>query len=86
MVPQESSSSDIEMDVLNSQCFQPSTSQLQPFVQPMFMHYIEGLEMDWTVNDSLYDRFLKWKQKCENILHCELAMLPESIKCKKVIA
>ena len=24
--------------------------------------------MDWTVNDSLYHRFLKWKTKCENIL------------------
>ena len=41
--------------------------------------------MDWTVNDSLYDRFLKWKLKCENILDCELAMLPETKKCKKVI-
>ena len=42
--------------------------------------------MDWTVNDGLYQRFLKWKLKCENILDCELAMLPESKKCKKVIA
>ena len=42
--------------------------------------------MDWTVNDGLYHRFLKWKLKCENIPDCELAMLPESWKCKKVIA
>ena len=42
--------------------------------------------MDWTVNDGLYHRFLKWKLKCDNILDCELAMLPESKKCKKVIA
>ena len=42
--------------------------------------------MDWTVNDGFYHRFLKWKLKCENILHFELAMLPESKKCKKVIA
>ena len=42
--------------------------------------------MDWTVNDGLYYMFLKWKLKCENILDCELAMLPESKKCKKVIA
>ena len=41
--------------------------------------------MDWTVNDSLYHRFLKWKPKCGNILDCELAMLPEAMKCKKVI-
>ena len=42
--------------------------------------------MDWAVNDRLYHRFLKWKLKWENILDCELAMLPESKKCKKVIA
>ena len=42
--------------------------------------------MDWTVNDSLYNRFIKWKIKCENILECELAMLSESRKCKKVVA
>ena len=28
----------------------------------------------------------KWELKCENILDCELALLPESKKCKKVIA
>ena len=42
--------------------------------------------MDWTVNDHLYHRFLKVEDKCENILECELAMLPEARKCKKVIA
>ena len=42
--------------------------------------------MDWTVIDSLYHRFLKWKIKCENILDCELAMLSEARKCKKVVA
>ena len=42
--------------------------------------------MDWSVNDSLYNRFLKWKIKCENILDCELAMLSEARKCKKVVA
>ena len=42
--------------------------------------------MDWTVIDHLYHRFLKRKIKCENILECELAMLPEARKCKIVIA
>ena len=42
--------------------------------------------MDWTVNDNLYNRFLKWKLKCENILECELAMLMEKRKCQNVIA
>ena len=50
------------------------------------MPYIEGPKMDWTVNDGLYHRFLKWKCKCENILECELAMLPESKKCKNIVA
>ena len=78
IVSQESSSSDQEMEVQSPLSFQPSTSQAQPLVQHMFMPYIEGPKMDGTVNDSLYHRSLKWKLKCENILDCELAMLPES--------
>ena len=50
-----------------------------------FIPYIEGPTMDWSVNDSLYNRFLKWKIKCKNILDCELAMLSEARKCKKVV-
>ena len=42
--------------------------------------------MDWTVSNGLYHRFLKWRLKCENILECELAILVERRKCKKVIA
>ena len=55
-------------------------------VPSMFMSYIEGPKMDRTVNDGLYHRFLKWHLKCENILECELAALPEHQQCKKVIA
>ena len=80
-VSQESSSSDLEMEV-QSPSFQSFTSQVQ-FVPPMFIPYIEGPKMDWTVNDGLYHRCLKWKLKCENTLDCELALLPESKKCKK---
>ena len=57
----------------------------QPVYTNMYMPYIEGPKMDWTVNDMLYHRFLKWKLKCENILECALAALPECQKCKKVI-
>ena len=78
MISQDSSSSDQEMEVQSPECFPPSTSQPQS--------YIEGPKMDWTVNDSLYHRFLKWKLNYKNILDCELAILPESKKCKKVIA
>ena len=67
---------------------QTSTSQVrQP--QPsagMDMPYIEGPCRDWTVNDGLYHRFLKWHLKCKNILECELMALPECQQCKKVIA
>ena len=42
--------------------------------------------MDWTVNDGLYHRFLKWTLKCEDILECVLVMLSERRKCKKVVA
>ena len=85
IVSQDSSSSGQEMEVQSPSSFQPSTSQAQTLVQLMFMPYIAGPKIDWTVNDSLLHRFLKWKLKCENILDCELAMLPESKKCKKVI-
>ena len=49
------------------------------------MPYIEGLCMDWAVNDHLYHRFLKWCLKCKNILECKLAALLECQQCKKVI-
>ena len=64
---------------------QLSTSKAQ-FVPAMYMPYMEGPKMDWTVNDGLYHRFLKWKLKSENILDSGLAMLPESKKCKNVIS
>ena len=51
----------------------------------MYMPYIEGPTVDWTVNDGLYNSFLKWRLKCKNILECELAMLPKARKCKKVV-
>ena len=59
IISQESSSSDVEMEVKSPQFIQPSTSQSQPFVQPMFMPYIEGPKIDWTVNDRLCHSFLK---------------------------
>ena len=59
--------------------------QPQP-VLCMFMPYIDGPKMDWTVNDGLYHRFLKWHLKCEDILECKLAALPKRQQCKKVIA
>ena len=42
--------------------------------------------MNWTVDDSLYNWFIKWKIKCKNMLDCKLAMLSEARKCKKTVA
>ena len=39
-----------------------------PIATGMYMPYIEGPQMDWTVNDNLYHRFLKWHLKCKNSL------------------
>ena len=80
----ESSSDDPEVS-FNPQ---PSTSHKIKEIphMNMYMPYIEGPAMDLTVNDGLYNIFLKWKLKYENILECELAMLPEARKCKKVLA
>ena len=80
---EESARSDHESESEIS--FHPSRKQAtNPVRQQMFMPYIEGPKMDWTVNESLYHCFLKWKLKCENIL--ELAALPEPQQCKKLIA
>ena len=78
--PDEIPSSDQESET--EVTFHPPRPQLQ-VVPSMFMPYIEGPKMDWTVNDGLYHRFLKWHLKCENILECELAALPERQQCKK---
>ena len=78
----ESSSSEQESDP--EVTIHPPRSQPQ-VIPSMFMPYIEGQD-GLTVNDGLYHRFLKWHLKCENILECELAALPERQQCKKVIA
>ena len=63
----------------------PHPNTPQPVYTNLYMLYIKCLKMDWTVTDSLYYRFLKWKLKCENILECECTAIPECKKCKKVI-
>ena len=51
----------------------------------MMVPYVEGPKLDWTIDGALHSRFIRWRIKCENILDCELAILQESAKCKKVI-
>ena len=82
---EERTSSDQESDADVS--FHAIRLQATPHFPPnMFMPYIEGPHMDWTVSDGLYHRFLKWRLKCKNILECELAALPECQKCKNIAA
>ena len=50
-----------------------SRSVQMPSQQQTYMPYIEGPKMNWSVDDGLYNRFIKWKIRCENILDCELA-------------
>ena len=77
----ETSGSDQEQDPDIS--FHPTVPL--PSVPIMFMPYIEGAKLNWTVDDGLYHRFLKWCLKCKTILDCELANLPAKQKCQKVI-
>ena len=87
---QEETSSDKEQEdnevvIQKSQFIQPSTIQIQS-MQQMYMPYIEGPKMNWTVNENLYHRILKWEIKCENILDYELPIISQARKCKEVTA
>ena len=83
---EEEASSDQEIDQEPDPEVTFHPARAQQAILSMFKPYTEGPMMDWTVNDALYHRFLKWCLKCENILECELVALPECQKCKKVIA
>ena len=74
---EESSSSEQDQD--QEVFLQPSQAEV---ISNMFRPYIKCPKMDWTVNDGLYHRFLKWHLKCKNILEYELAILSVRRKCK----
>ena len=64
--PKESTSAGQESDA------EVSLNTIHPQAPPqfpltMYMPYIECPHMDWTVNDGLYHRFLKWRLKCKKI-------------------
>ena len=88
---EEQESVDTQADTLGSDqdqdpevSFHPAVPS--PSVLTMFMPYIVGPKMNWTIDDGLYHRFLKWHLKCKTILDCELANLPAKQKYQKVIA
>ena len=60
-----------------------SRSVQMPTKQQAYMPYIEGPKINWSVDDGPYNRFIKWKIRCKNILDCELSMLSEARNCKK---
>ena len=78
----ESSNSNQELDPKVSS--HPAVTS--PSTSNMFMPYIEGPKMNWTMDDGLYHIFLKWQLKCKTILDCKLANLPAKQKCQTVIA
>ena len=85
-VPSQDEASTQEDSISEQEIDPKVTINLPQTLPSMFMPYIEGPKMDWTMNDGLYSRFLKWSLKCKNILACELAMLAEKRKFKKITA
>ena len=75
--PEDTTSSDQEIDQEPDPEVLFYPSRVQQAIPNMFMPYIEGSKIDWTVNDALYHRFFNWCLKCEHILKCELTALPE---------
>ena len=49
------------------------------------VQYIEGLQMDWAINDGLYNWFKMWKIWCDFILRAELEALSEAHKSKTLL-
>ena len=47
--------------------------------------YIDGLKMDWSMDDGLYSCFQDWKLECELILDGELAEVVEPQKVNTLI-
>ena len=85
MISQYSSSSDQEMEVQKPTVFCTIYKSATIFCATNVCALYQRAQNGLVCYDSLYHRFLKWKLKCENILDCELTMLPEAKKCKKVI-
>ena len=55
----------------STNCAQESDSEQEviiksplPVPTSMYVPYIEGQKMNWTVDDGWYNRFAKWKLKC----------------------
>ena len=49
---------------------------------PAQVQYIEGPQMDWAINDRLYNKFKMWKSQCDFIWRAKLEALSEAYKSK----
>ena len=45
----------------------------------------KGPNIDWSVNDGLYNRFKLWKQRCELLFCGPMAKTEEEVKCKYLL-
>ena len=52
---------------------------------PAQVQYIKGPQMDWAINDGLYNWFKMWKTQCDFILRVELEALSEAHKSKTLL-
>ena len=52
---------------------------------PVQVQYIKGPQMDWTINDGLYNQFKTWKIWCDFILRAKLETLSEAHKSKTLL-
>ena len=59
--PEDTASSDQEIDQEPDPEVSFHPSKAQQAIPNMLMPYIEDLKMDWTINDTLYYRFVKWQ-------------------------
>ena len=66
----------------------PKASKRAPSAQCTIEQVLpeESDQEETSSDEEVFLRFLKWRLKCENILECELAMLSETRKCKKIVA
>ena len=53
----------------------------------MMVSYVEGPKMEWTVDDALHSRFIRWKLKCEISLTANLLSFKRvlNVKCDPVV-
>ena len=52
---------------------------------PVQVQYIKGLQMDWAINDRLYNQFNTWTIQCDFLLGAKLEAHSEAHKSKTLL-